>query len=129
MFRVVASSIAVDMTSCTASNSSVRSLKFGQSLPYVADGNFIALCSMSKSFFERIGFFPYRTLGHIDLSRYHAIADLVHRQCELKIRIVGKENFQSSRTSCTALSVSVWARDVDMPRLLTSEHSKLLRHS
>ena len=128
MFRVVASSIAVDMTSCTASDSFVRSLKFGQSLPYVADENFIALC-MSKSFFERIGFFPYRTLGHIDLSRYHAIADLVHRQCRLKIRIVGKENFQSSRTSCTALNVSVWARDVDMPRVLTSEHTKLLRHS
>lgn len=118
----------MDMTSCTASDSSVRSLKFGQSLPYVADENFIALC-MSKSFFEKIGFFPFRTVGHIDLSRYHAIAALVNRKCQLKIRIVGKENFQSSKTSCTALNVSVWARDVDMTSLLTSEHTKLLRHS
>ena len=126
MFRVVASSIAVDMTSCTASDSFVRSLKFGQSVPYVADDKFIALC-MSKSLFERIGLSPYRTLGHIDLSRYCAIADLVHRQCRLKIRIVGKENFQASRKLRTGLNVSVWARDADMASCIASVRSDALR--
>jgi hypothetical protein len=127
VFRVVASSIAVDMSSCTASDSFVRSLKFGQSVPYVADDSFIALC-MSKNLFERIGLSPYRTLGHIELSRYGLIADLVHRQCRLKIRIVGKENFQASKKSRTALNVSVWAKDADIPNFLTSEQSGFLRN-
>lgn len=116
MFRSISPSTLVDGANRSVSESYVRSLLYGQSLPYVFEDDHLVLVREAGLLDRFIGY-RRRLLGHVGLRPGSPMQILASFQCPLKVRLVGKDaRFCGGRTF-TDIRVSIWARDEDLVTL------------